>query len=59
MSVRRHRFCLDALQVSLRKAEADPRAETPTHAALKYVLRERIAKLESTQHGGGADAARF
>jgi len=47
MSIQLDRPLLAALRASLRKAEADPRPETPTLIELKRILRERIAELES------------
>jgi hypothetical protein len=48
MSIQPDAPLLDSLRDALQKAEADTRTETPTLAELKRILRERIAKLEST-----------
>lgn len=50
MSIQPDRDLLDALRAALYKAEADHRPETPALTDLKRILRDRIAKLESTAH---------
>jgi len=48
MSIQPDRPLLDALRDALHKAQDDPHPETPAHADLKRILRERIAELDST-----------
>ena len=48
MSIQPSRPLLDGLRAALHKAEAEPHPQTPAHAELKRILRERIAELEST-----------